>query len=425
MTDNRAPAPPVLKALFSDMTPDAANKNSEDVDMKPYELIQKIPSVIEAIDSLVNPLFKLSDNDEVSEEQFSNKFKDADGAVSLAFKLFEKLYESRQTLDALRSVIPIFEGELTKHDEEGRKKDAESMKLRQIVDQVKRNTEEMSELSKELNNISLGVSSEDKSYAGAVGQKSNQVHRRGKVAPLPASANALKAAVKTMFHDEDRKKNLILFGLGEEDDESLKDKVSEVLLEVNQKPQLRQVVRLGQPTGRCRPVRVSLESSDTVHSILKESTKLKSSTVYSKVFISPDRTPEERIKHNELVREMKSKIQSDSSKHWKINKGKVVVVENEAPKVIAEQEAPVKTESPEEKNLREKQEARRLRLARSPPPVRRIAEQETPGEIESPEEKAIIREKQEARRLRLSNARSPIRRISKPVQRYGSTGSRD
>ena len=71
MTDNRAPAPPVLKALFSDMTPDAANKNSEDVEMKPYELIQKISSVIEAIDSLVNPLFKLSDNDEVSEEQFN------------------------------------------------------------------------------------------------------------------------------------------------------------------------------------------------------------------------------------------------------------------------------------------------------------------------------------------------------------------
>ena len=95
--------------------------------------------------------------------------------------------------------------------------------------------------------------------------------------------------------------------------------------------------------------------------------------------------------------------------------------------MITEQEAPVKTESLEEKNLREKQEARRLRLARSPPPVRRIAEQETPGKIESPEEKAIIRKKQEARRLRLSNARSPppVRRISKPVQRYGSTGSRD
>ena len=41
------------------------------------------------------------------------------------------------------------------------------MKLHQVVDKVKRNTEELSELSKELTNISLGVSSEDKSYAGA------------------------------------------------------------------------------------------------------------------------------------------------------------------------------------------------------------------------------------------------------------------
>ena len=90
-----------------------------------------------------------------------------------------------------------------------------------------------------MTNISLGVSSEDESYAGAVGQKSKQVHRRGKVAPIPASANALKTAVKcvkAMFHDEDRKKNIILFGLGEEDNESLKDKVGKVLLEVNQKP---------------------------------------------------------------------------------------------------------------------------------------------------------------------------------------------
>ena len=51
----------------------------------------------------------------------------------------------------------------------------------------------------------------------AVGHKSKQVHRRlvdrGKVAPIPASVNVLKTAVKAMFHDDDRKKNIILFGL--------------------------------------------------------------------------------------------------------------------------------------------------------------------------------------------------------------------
>ena len=86
---------------------------------------------------------------------FRIKCKDAG---SLAYnKLFEKLYESRQTLDALQSVIPISKGELKKRDEENKKKDAELMKLRQVVDKVKRNTEEISELSTELINISLGV----------------------------------------------------------------------------------------------------------------------------------------------------------------------------------------------------------------------------------------------------------------------------
>ena len=65
------------------------NKNtSEDVAMKPYapyELIQKIPGVIEEIDTSVKSYNK------VTEEQFRNKCKDADRAVSLALKLFEKL----------------------------------------------------------------------------------------------------------------------------------------------------------------------------------------------------------------------------------------------------------------------------------------------------------------------------------------------
>ena len=62
---------------------------------------------------------------------------------------FEKLYESRQTLDALQSIIQILKGELKKRDEEDRKKDAELMKLRQIADKVKMNTEEMSDPSKD------------------------------------------------------------------------------------------------------------------------------------------------------------------------------------------------------------------------------------------------------------------------------------
>ena len=52
---------------------------------------------------------------------------------------------------------------------------------------------------------------------------------------------------------------------------------------------------------------------------------------------------------------------------------------------------------------------------RSPMPVRRIAEQETPVKIESPEEKVLREKKVAERRLRLARSPPPVRRIFKPV----------
>ena len=66
-----------------------------------------------------------------------------------------------------------------------------------------------------------------------------------------------------------------------------------------------------------------------MYMVLKESPKLKSSTRFSKVFISIDRTPVQRVKQKELVCEMKEKIRADASKHWKISKGEVVLSERE------------------------------------------------------------------------------------------------
>ena len=121
------------------------------------------------------------------------------------------------------------------------------------------------------------------------------------------------------------------------------------MLEIGQKPVLVQVVRLGQPTGKCRPVRVSLKSPDTVHSILNDSPKLKSSARHGKVYISSDRTPKERIRHKELVEELKNKLKVDSSKHWKISKGGVTSVDTEdpAPEAIpAVEDAPSNSQEP-------------------------------------------------------------------------------
>ena len=71
----------------------------------------------------------------------------------MAFELFSKLYESRQILDALRSVIPAYKDTIKKRDQELRKKKAELSKLQPIVDEVKNNTAATCELSKEVNKV--------------------------------------------------------------------------------------------------------------------------------------------------------------------------------------------------------------------------------------------------------------------------------
>ena len=98
---------------------------------------QDISDVIEGIDALIDPLFKLGGDDEVVEDDFSNEYKDGNGAVSLAFELFSKLYESRQILDDLRSVTPVYKDTIQKREQELRKKKAELSKLQPIVDEVK------------------------------------------------------------------------------------------------------------------------------------------------------------------------------------------------------------------------------------------------------------------------------------------------
>jgi len=352
-----------------------------DMEKTTYELIQGIPDVIEEIDALIDPLFELGGPDnEVSERHFSNEYRDSkcngvNGAVRMALELFRKLNDSRQILDNLRSVIPVLKEGIKKRDKELRKKEAELLKLQPIVDEVRNNTAAISKLSKELNKVNQGVTSELKSYSSAL-QKSMKGQKTRTA--VPTNTRAIKTAIKEVLTDDDRKNKIILFGVEEDESVCLEDEVGNILLEIGQKPVVVQVVRLGMPTpARCRPVRVSLKSPDTVHCILKESPKLKRSERFSKVYISSDRTPEQRIKHKELVCEMKTKIQSDSSKHWKISKGEVVselITEKEAPEldsVNVEFESPVQKKVLKEDYVTPASLKSRKRVSRSPMPVRR------------------------------------------------------
>ena len=74
-------------------------------------------------------------------------------------------------------------------------------------------------------------------------------------------------------------------------------------------------------------MKVTLSSSTFVQLILSKSRMLRTSEKYKSVFLSPDRTAEERLKQKELVTELKEKIAEDSQKRHFIRGGKIITVD--------------------------------------------------------------------------------------------------
>ena len=114
----------------------------------------------------------------------------------------------------------------------------------------------------------------------------------------------LETAVKNIKESEDRSRNLIVHGLVEVDSEDLKSKVADVItsLKLEEKPLFSIPCRVGIPNAKkARPVKISLISSSMVTDILKKSHLLRLTEEFTNVYLSPDRTREERTARRELV----------------------------------------------------------------------------------------------------------------------------
>ena len=168
----------------------------------------------------------------------------------------------------------------------------------------------------QLREVSQTVHSEMKSYCDIVKQSCGK---------SGATTETIRKAVKSVAEEEDRSKKLLVFGLTEEKAENLKDSVTNVFESVGEKPSVMECVRIGsERPGTCRPVSVTLRSADMLRQTLRQSSKLKKIGRYSKTYLAPERTKEERETHKKLVEQMKEKIKSDSSKYHYI-RGKTVV----------------------------------------------------------------------------------------------------
>ena len=119
------------------------------------------------------------------------------------------------------------------------------------------------------------------------------------------SEQTLKKVVQEAVTDEDRSRNVIVFGLSEEASKDLDIKISNLIEDVEEKPSF-EAVRIEKQTDETnRPVKVCLRNTPTVHRIFLKAKKLRKLSVHPKVYVQPDRSPEERAKHRELVAEMR------------------------------------------------------------------------------------------------------------------------
>lgn len=138
---------------------------------------------------------------------------------------------------------------------------------------------------------------------------------------------SLNEAVKTAVSEEDRSRNIMIFGKEDAGNEDVSQTVSEIFEDLGEKPLTIEVRRIGTvKTGKCRPIKVKLSSPEAVAHVLRRSRVLKSSEKNRSTFLVADRNREERDAYKKLVDQMRAKIAQEPNMYHFIKGGQITSV---------------------------------------------------------------------------------------------------
>ena len=186
----------------------------------------------------------------------------------------------------------------------------------------------------QINSVQDTVKAEMKTWADIAKKNVNQ--RSGR----QLTENSVKQAVRIVNEEERRSRNLMIYGYPEtenETDSEITRNVKNVYQEMDcLVPKTIDIYRMGKKEpGKTRPIKVEFTNSGDVEFALVHARKLKTGQLNS-VYLGPDRTKEERLAHNKLVKQMKIMIEKDSNKHYYIRNKKIC----SADKVLSSQDLP-------------------------------------------------------------------------------------
>ena len=178
----------------------------------------------------------------------------------------------------------------------------------------------------QMNSVQDTVKSEFKSWADVVKKNNNQRNIK------QLTENSVKQAVRAVNEEERRSKNLMIYGCQEQENEAdfeVTKTAKDVLnaTDIFPVPRPYEAYRIGKKEqGKNRPIKVELGTATDVDFVLGHARNLKNRDEFKNVYLGPDRTKENQLAHNKLVKEMKQMIERDPSKHYFIRQRKICSV---------------------------------------------------------------------------------------------------
>ncbi len=249
------------------------------------------------------------DEDDMTADRFKRLNKDVLAAWLVDFigglkSQRELMLDLRQDLDSVKTELIVSQNSVIKLQTE--LLESQSSQLKALQSTVQSTVQET-------------VHAEIKSYSKAL---TDNVSASAQTSTF--SAKNLKSVVRDIVDQEDRSRNLMIFGLKEETGEQTGVKIEQVLQKIGEKPSV-EAVRVGQmKTDGARPVKVTLKTCSAVHQVLARAKNLRVDCQYKDVFICPDRTPEERTQHKKLVLDLKNRLKLEPNRKHYIRSGRVI-----------------------------------------------------------------------------------------------------
>ena len=257
-------------------------------------------------------VMKFKSHQDVTVEKLSKPGISKDTLAKILFEGYQMVYSHRNTFESSRVGVEKLKSELI-----AAQRSVVRLQQQLLVTQEKLLETQTEQLHKMTSVVDTAVDKGIRSYS--------QVVSRTIIDSVPVlSEKTLRKVVQEAVTDEDRSRNIVVFGLSEETSEDLNSKITNMFDDIEEKPSF-EALRIGeQSEEKNRPVKICLRNSETVHRILQKAKNLRTTATHRTVYVQPDRSPEERAKHRELVKEMRRRASEDPDNYYYIHSGHIL-----------------------------------------------------------------------------------------------------